>query len=573
MNLLTEKFATKCGIAGLLVFMTLAAPASTVQFKPAQSYAVGTNPTALAIGDFNEDGNTDLAVLDHGYNVTMLLGKSDGTFTSGGSFGAGIPTDTTIVPTIVIGDFNGDGNMDLAVLVPPDAFSNPGEVHILMGNGDGTLKSPIIMTLEPNVTVVAVADFNGDKKADLVANLSDANGNATGIEVLPGNGDGTFQTPKTVVTSQEFVLTAADFNHDGKPDLAVSSSEGIQIMLGKGDGTFLPGGEPAVLSASATAAWTADLNNDNSVDLIVYSSGEVELTCGIFHSGKTNYNLSVLLGRGDGRFGREQIFATGAKGGSVQCGGDINAPLSYNTVGDLNGDGKLDILASTVYGDMFLGNGDGTFGPIDSAPASGVAADLNRDGLADLIALDWSNNSVDVSLNTTPAFSMTASANSITAGAGQQITDTLSVTGVNGFASTLQLSCQVTGPAPVPTCSLSPASISARASPSTSTLTISVPGTSASVLSPRSGLPLQPLYALALPVALVGLGVQRKRLDPRYKRWLLGASLATAALICTACGGGSSNTQSMHQPQSYTLQVTAASETLTKTMQIAITVQ
>jgi hypothetical protein len=133
----------------------------------------------------------------------------------------------------------------------------------------------------------------------------------------------------------------------------------------------------------------------------------------------------------------------------------------------------------------------------------------------------------------------------------------------------------VTGPGPAPTCSLSPASLTARAGSSTSTLTISVPGPSAGLLSPRSRLPLQPLYALALPFAFVGLGFRRKSINPRHKRWLLGISLATAAVLCTACGGGggNSNTQSVHHATSYTVQVTAASDTLTKTTQISMNVQ
>ena len=575
----------RCCVSAVMAVMTIAAAASTVQFKPAQSYAVGADPVAVAIGDLNKDGNADLAVLNSGSNnVTILLGKGDGTFQSGSSFAAGIPADSTLIPTIAIGDFNGDGKVDLAVLVPPDGNTAPGEVHILMGNGDGTLQAPIVMTLEPNVTVVAVADFNGDKKADLVANLSDANGNATGIEVLPGNGDGTFQTPKTVVTGAESVLTVADLNSDGMPDLAISSSNTVQILLGQGDGVFSPGGQ-AVLTAqfSGTAAWAADLSGDGNVALIVESS--------FWHAAGFNLDVSqhvsVFLRDGSGRFGAEQVVLTGGES-ATELGLESNTLLTDVAIGDFNGDGNLDIVGrannyirfksnGTVF-EVTLGDGTGKFvasvTPGDLTGPGLSAADLNGDQLADFIVLDSANNNINVILNATPGCAMSASTMSLTATAGEQITDTLSVTGVNGFASTLQLSCQVTGPTPVPTCSLSPASISAGASPSTSTLTISVPGTSASVLSPRSGLPLQPLYALVLPVALVGLGVQRKRLDPRYKRWLLGASLATAALLCTACGGGTSGSMTpVHQATSYTVQVTAASDTLTKTTQISLNVQ
>ena len=85
---------------------------------------------------------------------------------------------------------------------------------------------------------------------------------------------------------------------------------------------------------------------------------------------------------------------------------------------------------------------------------------------------------------------------------------------------------------------------------------------------------MQPLYALAFPFALVGLGFGRKRVDPRFKLWLLTAYLATAALLGTACGGGSSGSMTkVRQATSYTVQVTAASDTLTKTTQISMNVQ
>jgi hypothetical protein len=203
-----------------------------------------------------------------------------------------------------------------------------------------------------------------------------------------------------------------------------------------------------------------------------------------------------------------------------------------------------------------------------------VAADLNGDQLADIVALDSANNNIDILLNATPAFSFAASTNSLTANGGEQVTDTLSLTGVNGFSSNLQLSCQVVGPAPAPTCSLSPASITAGASSSTSTLSISVPGASAALVSSPIGRGLQPFYGLAVPFAFVGLGFRRKRVGPWYKLWLPTAFVATAVLLCTACGGRVRGSMTpAHQATSYTVQVTAASDTLTKTIQISMNVQ
>ncbi|MGA7924524.1 MAG: VCBS repeat-containing protein [Candidatus Sulfotelmatobacter sp.] len=565
-----------CGAASaLMAFMTIAAAASTVQFKPAQNYVVGTNPTSVAVGDFNGDGKPDLVVGNSGSNnVSVLLGNGDGTFQAARNFDAGNS------PSIfALADFNGDGKADVAVLASAGTDS-PQQVYILMGNGDGTLQAPVVTTLTAEESVIAAADLNGDKKAELVVNLSDANG-AAGIEVLLGNGDGTFQTPKTVVTGAESVLTVADFDRDGKPDLAISTSNGAQIMKGQGDGTFSSGGQAALAAGfGAVTAWTADLNGDGNIDLIVKSTASVEGTCGPFHNPCTitEEHVSVFLGSGSGKLGTEQIFATASL-----CSEWCPFFVTYHGVGDFDGDGKPDIAASQkVQSGMSFaldpGNGDGTFAspigfPVPAPVNASIVADLNGDQLADVIVLDPANNSIDVLVNVTPAFSMTASANQLTANPGEQVTDTMRFAQDNGFSFTIQLSCQVTGPAPAPTCSLSPASIAGGAGSSTSTLTISVPGASAGLVAPQSRLPLQSLYALALPFAFVGLGFRRKRVVPRHKRWLLGASLATAALISTACGGGNGNTQSGHQPQSYTVQVTAASDALTKAMQISLTVQ
>jgi hypothetical protein len=578
MNLRTEKFATKGGIAGLLVFMTLAASASTVQFKPAQSYAVGTNPTAVAVGDFNGDGKLDVAVANNGSsNVSILLGNGDGTFQPAVNF------DASVAPNgIAVADLNGDGKLDVAVFQSPNTSSSlPGAVSILFGKGDGTFQSPVVTTISLQESVVAAVDVNGDKKADLLVNLTDSNLNPAGVGLLLSNGDGSFQTAKTVAGASDILCAVADFNHDGKPDLAVATSTAMQLMYGNGDGSFSAGPQALPSNGGPTRAWAFDLNSDSKPDLIMDSR--------TFSSNGPDSNTTQYIGAflsGGGSFGNEQVFS-GGTWGTFEFGTIIDTLVTDVAGGDFDGDGKTDI-ANRAYdykfgggsagGNAFalnLGDGAGSFTVVpmvDPGPL-GAAADLNGDQLTDLIVLDAANNSIGVLVNATPAFSIIPASTTLTASAGQQVTDVFTFTAANAFSSTIQLSCQVVGPAPTPTCSLSPASITAGASPSTSTLSISVPGASAGLVSPRSRWGLQPLCALAFPFAFVELGFRRKRVDPRYKLWLLTACLATAALLSTACGGASSNTQLVHQATSYTVQATAASDSLTKAMQISLTVQ
>jgi len=566
-------------VSALMAFMTIAAAASTVQFKPAQSYVVGTNPASVAVGDFNGDGKLDVAVANGGSsNVSILLGSGDGALQPARNFDAGVTPNG-----IAVADINGDGKLDIALILPPNtSLSVPGAVSILFGNGDGTFQSPIMTTLALHQSVVALVDVNGDKKADLLVNLTDSSLNPAGVGLLLGNGDGTFQTAKTVAGASEILYAVADFNHDGKPDLAVAASTAVQLMYGNGDGSFSAGPKALPSNGGPSRAWAFDLNGDGKADLIMDS----RTISGSGYNTSTTQYIGAFLS-GGGSFGSELVFSGGIWG-RFEFGTTIDTLVTDIAGGDFDGDGKADIAnwadnyrfgGGSAGGNPFalnLGDGAGNFTVIPMADPGplGAAADLNGDQLTDLIVLDAANNSIGVLVNATPAFSIIPASTTLTASAGQQVTDVFTFTAANAFSSTIQLSCQVVGPAPAPTCSMSPASITAGAGSSTSTLSISVPGASAASLFPQNRLPLQPLYALALSFAFVGLGFRRKRVDPRYKRWLLGASVATAALICTACGGGggNSNTQSAHQATSYTVQVTAASDSLTKAMQISVIV-
>jgi hypothetical protein len=176
----------------------------------------------LVTGDFNRDGKLDLVVAGV-FGVDIYFGNGDGTF--GGPFE--ILTGTVEFGTPAMGDFNGDGKLDLAV--PGDA------VHVLLGNGDGTFQTDVPYPIPYFGLSAEAADLNGDGKLDIVTN---------GMSVLLGNGDGTFTVDGGInLGNNPFAqVNIADFNGDGKLDAAVgccnSSSYNVELLLGNGDGTF-----------------------------------------------------------------------------------------------------------------------------------------------------------------------------------------------------------------------------------------------------------------------------------------------------------------------------------------------
>ena len=350
-------------------------------FAPLVNYSAGINPYSVAVGDFNGDGKADLALANYASNnVSVLLGNGDGTFATAMNYDSG-----TNPHSVAVGDFNGDGNADLAV-----ANQNGNNVSVLLGHGDGTFQAAANYGVGAGPYCIAVGDFNGDGKADLA--VVNAFAYTDNISVLLGNGNGTFQTALNFGAGimAPFSLAVADFNGDGKADLAVADYLGINgntginvsMLLGNGNGTFQAAANyNANIFPESVAA--GDFNGDGKADLAVANSF-------------TN-DVSVLLGNGDG---------------TLQFAVDYHAGIGSDSVavGDFNGDGMADLAVTNGAGDnlsVFSGNGDGTFQAavnhsVGMSPVSVAVGDFNGDGRADLAVANFDSNSVSVLLGASP---------------------------------------------------------------------------------------------------------------------------------------------------------------------------
>jgi dolichol kinase len=236
--------------------------------------------------------------------------------------------------TVGIGDFNGDGISDLVI-----AEGGGPIVEVFFGNGDGTFKVGPTTPAGLNPTGIAVADFNGDGKPDLAVTEPVASGN-TNVVILLGNGDGTFTaTPSLAgVESVSSGIVAADFNGDGKADLAVESAGAlgwVNIYLGNGDGTFTQAPQSPIQGTAPHGSFVAagDFNGDGIADLVTSSSSNADSLSPV----QGNDTLSVLLGKGDGTF-QPAVHVVAAS---------LNAfAISSVALGDFNGSGLSGITSA-----------------------------------------------------------------------------------------------------------------------------------------------------------------------------------------------------------------------------------
>jgi hypothetical protein len=347
------------------------------------------NLTAAAFSeDFNGDGVMDLAILGQIHGLRILLGNGDGSFRSGPVYATGVPATA-----ITGGDFNRDGNLDLAVSSTHCKFvpCPEGQIDIRLGNGDGTFRDPVKYLTGQQPQQIAAVDLNGDGALDLVTGnncSSNCDGPVNALSVLLGVGDGTFLTHTDMQLADSFYVYAmavGDVNGDGKADLVTANycffECAMSVLLGNGDGTFHQGMD--VPTAGVADLTLTDVNGDGLLDL----------------AATEGRNLDIFLGNGDGTF-QDEV--------------KVSAPSFAEAIsaGDFNDDGKVDLVVTSSENSgmvsIFRGNGDGTFQPHLDYPTGAITTahslivgDLNRDGRADLVTANFNDGTASVLLQST----------------------------------------------------------------------------------------------------------------------------------------------------------------------------
>jgi hypothetical protein len=347
-------------------------------YAPFTSIALpaGAHPDALALGDVNGDGRTDLITANaNGWNqpgaLSVLLGNGGGSFV----LRTNVPVDRG-PRGVVIADFNGDGLADLATAISGGWFET-NLVNVVFGNGDGTFGSPARFTVGTAPAWIATADFNGDGRPDLVVVNAGPGPSGTTASVLLNTIEGPFASAMTftVGTYPGFVATA-DFNHDNHPDFVVANraAASVSLLLGIGDGTFHPATHFGVETGPSQLA-VGDFNGDGHADVAAVGDG-----------------VKVLIGSGSGGFAAPVSYSIGAGLQAIGAG---------NFLGDTN----LDLAVAGGYENNLLlmqGRGDGTFkGGSDTYATGGdirgmATGDFNKDGRLDIVTASQGSNVVTV---------------------------------------------------------------------------------------------------------------------------------------------------------------------------------
>jgi hypothetical protein len=391
-------------------------------------YVIPQTPAAMAVGDFNKDGSTDIAILEQSKTgpsrVGIFLGTGDGEFTAGATYDlAGTPL------AIATADFNRDGSLDLAV-----AQTN-GTVSIFLGLGDGTFRPAQVPTTTVGGTpdALAVADFNNDGTPDLAV----ASATSNTVSILLGNGDGSFRfAPAVDVGSPQVAVAAGKFTASGNIDLvtADAGSDSVTVFPGQGNGTF-GSGTSYVVAGTPVSLAVGDFGGDSQADIavahspdgsgnnvsvlvnitpangttpvfqtpaVLYSPGEtlVGLVAGNFEATPTGGLPTELAVASVSSGGTGAIIPLLRGGGGLKVGSSSDVSSGTQPIalaeGDFNGDGAQDIAVALNDNSVEILFGPGSdpsgFHPFNATagadlPSTPFLADVTGDGTPDTVVV------------------------------------------------------------------------------------------------------------------------------------------------------------------------------------------
>jgi hypothetical protein len=378
------------GDARTVRFLKGTGDANTNLFRtPSPEIPAGKGTAAILVTDLNGDHKLDAIVVDdgdqlQGAGVTVLLGNGDGTFVTPGAMFATHTGSTAGV----LGDFNRDGKIDIAV-----ANAGADDVNILLGDGTGGFTFGQTPAVGKEPVAIGAADLNGDGSLDLIV----VNRGSDSVSVLNGNPNGTFAAARSFASgsagSAPTGLAVADVNADGKIDIAIPNmrSNDASVLLGDGKGNFAPP-RAFVSDQEPQAVAAVDVNGDTFPDVLTVNRGSV------------SPNVGVLLGIGDGALVGVEDVATDP------------APTGLAT-GDVDNDGLPDLVvtelpaAQSSSGSVLVIRADRNvgFAPPTALPTTGDAVgvavgDFNADARLDVAALNKSTNNVSVFLGTANGF-------------------------------------------------------------------------------------------------------------------------------------------------------------------------
>jgi FG-GAP-like repeat len=510
----------------------------------------GTYWGSIAAGDFNNDHKLDLAVAAGSSDeLSILLGHGDGTFAPP------VPYYDAGFSLLLIGDFNGDGNLDIAA-------GGQGTV-ILFGNGDGTFKPAVTPASLNGFSATLTADVNNDGKPDLICS-------GCNYHVALGNGDGTFRlVPESYVglSSHYLPVAIADFNGDGKADyLALNPGNVPMVILGNGDGTFGSRiGIPGFSSTLCNSCSVADVNGDGRPDMVFPGQGPIS-------------GVAVLLNTTPSGFGMSASGlspATVTAGDSANSTVTVTPIFGFNGSITISCE-SLPSGASCAFNPPSIANSSGTSTLTITTSASTAAGTypVQVHGNSGSVA---SSVSLSLVVQAPPDFTIGApsgSSTSRTISAGQTASFSLALAPAGSFSGTVNLSCSISPAAtPAPTCSLSSSSVQISDS-GTQPVTVNVGTTGSSMMSRLHSFDF-PLAIMPLAGGLLWLGSTclRPRNHKRVKAFL-APSLVLVLASCLSCGGGSSPAHNVRTPSgTYAVTITATSGSLSHRIDLQVIVR